>query len=177
MVEIKWVVTVSFWFEIIQFTTVAYPQVAQRIIAHPGSKDYGILSVVFQLHAKPKLLFQIPPTVFYPQVTMLWGICQNCFDWPPNPTTSSNITLHSWPTTYSLKYNLPLSAWNLVAKDLEWTSTDFVVFSLQLSNSDGKCWDRVLRCVYIWCLCIDSNSSSLGLGLSANHNHLLLCAT
>uniref|UniRef100_A0A7S4W9D1 rRNA adenine N(6)-methyltransferase n=1 Tax=Ditylum brightwellii TaxID=49249 RepID=A0A7S4W9D1_9STRA len=30
-------------------------------------KDYGILSVVFQLYASPTLHFKIPPTVFYPQ--------------------------------------------------------------------------------------------------------------
>lgn len=42
-------------------------EVAQRIVAKPGTKDYGILSVVFQLYASPKVNFKIPPTVFYPQ--------------------------------------------------------------------------------------------------------------
>jgi 16S rRNA (adenine1518-N6/adenine1519-N6)-dimethyltransferase len=42
-------------------------EVAQRIVAPPGTKEYGILSVVFQLYSRPRLLFQIPPTVFYPQ--------------------------------------------------------------------------------------------------------------
>jgi 16S rRNA (adenine1518-N6/adenine1519-N6)-dimethyltransferase len=31
------------------------------------AKDYGILSVVFQLYADVKCHFKIPPTVFYPQ--------------------------------------------------------------------------------------------------------------
>ena len=30
-------------------------------------KDYGILSVVFQLYAQPKIAFKIPHTAFYPQ--------------------------------------------------------------------------------------------------------------
>eukprot|EP00903_Cladosiphon_okamuranus_P012074 g11335.t1 len=42
-------------------------EVAQRIVAKPSTKQYGILSVVFQLYARPQVLFQIPPTVFYPQ--------------------------------------------------------------------------------------------------------------
>ncbi|CAM9888671.1 unnamed protein product [Chrysoparadoxa australica] len=42
-------------------------EVAQRIVAKPGCKEYGILSVVFQLYGTPRILFQIPPTVFYPQ--------------------------------------------------------------------------------------------------------------
>ena len=42
-------------------------EVAQRIVAKTHTKDYGILSVVFQLYADCKLHFKIPPTVFYPQ--------------------------------------------------------------------------------------------------------------
>lgn len=42
-------------------------EVAQRILAKPRTKEYGILSVVFQLYTKPKLAFKIPPTAFYPQ--------------------------------------------------------------------------------------------------------------
>ena len=42
-------------------------EVAQRLVAKPRTKDYGILSVVFQLYAKPELLFKIPNTAFYPQ--------------------------------------------------------------------------------------------------------------
>mmetsp|Transcript_4360 Transcript_4360/g.6636 ORF Transcript_4360/g.6636 Transcript_4360/m.6636 type:complete len:316 (-) Transcript_4360:25-972(-) len=42
-------------------------EVAQRIVASPNTKEYGILSVVYQLYAVPKILFKIPPTAFYPQ--------------------------------------------------------------------------------------------------------------
>jgi 16S rRNA A1518/A1519 N6-dimethyltransferase RsmA/KsgA/DIM1 with predicted DNA glycosylase/AP lyase activity len=42
-------------------------EVAQRMVAPTRCKDYGILSVVFQLYAGVKLHFKIPPTVFYPQ--------------------------------------------------------------------------------------------------------------
>lgn len=42
-------------------------EVARRIVAETRTKDYGILSVVFQLYAECKLHFKIPPTVFYPR--------------------------------------------------------------------------------------------------------------
>jgi len=45
--------------------TVQY-EVARRLTATAGSKDYGILSLLVQLHCVPKLLFQIPPTCFWP---------------------------------------------------------------------------------------------------------------
>lgn len=42
-------------------------EVGQRLVAPTHCKDYGILSVVFQLYATVKCHFKIPPTVFYPQ--------------------------------------------------------------------------------------------------------------
>ncbi|CAB9522438.1 small subunit methyltransferase A [Seminavis robusta] len=42
-------------------------EVGQRMVAPTSTKDYGILSVVFQLYADVKCHFKIPPTVFYPQ--------------------------------------------------------------------------------------------------------------
>jgi 16S rRNA (adenine1518-N6/adenine1519-N6)-dimethyltransferase len=42
-------------------------EVGQRMVAPTRCKDYGILSVVFQLYASVKCHFKIPPTVFYPQ--------------------------------------------------------------------------------------------------------------
>jgi len=42
-------------------------EVALRVVAPSHCKDYGILSVVFQLYADCELHFKIPPTVFYPK--------------------------------------------------------------------------------------------------------------
>lgn len=41
-------------------------EVAARLTALPGTKDYGSLSVVVQYFAIPKLLFLVPRTVFMP---------------------------------------------------------------------------------------------------------------
>lgn len=42
-------------------------EVARRMVAPTSTKDYGILSVVFQTYADVRCHFKIPPTVFYPQ--------------------------------------------------------------------------------------------------------------
>jgi 16S rRNA (adenine1518-N6/adenine1519-N6)-dimethyltransferase len=42
-------------------------EVGQRMVAPTRTKDYGILSVVFQLYAEVNCHFKIPPTVFYPK--------------------------------------------------------------------------------------------------------------
>ena len=41
-------------------------EVADKILSPPGSKQYGILSVMLQLFAQPEHLFDIPPTAFAP---------------------------------------------------------------------------------------------------------------
>jgi 16S rRNA (adenine1518-N6/adenine1519-N6)-dimethyltransferase len=41
-------------------------EVAQRINAEPGSRDYGFLTVATRLHARTELLFKVPPSAFSP---------------------------------------------------------------------------------------------------------------
>ncbi len=42
-------------------------EVAQRIIAKPGGRDYGILSVITQYFADVQFCFKVSPNVFYPK--------------------------------------------------------------------------------------------------------------
>lgn len=51
-------------------------EVAHRIVAKTRTKAYGILSVVSQLYAKPKVLFSVPPTAFYPVPQVMSEIVQ-----------------------------------------------------------------------------------------------------
>lgn len=41
-------------------------EVAERIVASPGTRDYGFLSVQVQIYAEPKYLFTVPPDAFRP---------------------------------------------------------------------------------------------------------------
>ena len=41
-------------------------EVADRLVARPGSRTYGLPSVVAALRSEVSLLFRVPPTVFVP---------------------------------------------------------------------------------------------------------------
>jgi 16S rRNA (adenine1518-N6/adenine1519-N6)-dimethyltransferase len=41
-------------------------EVAERITASPGSREYGYLSVLMQLSSDIELLFEVPPAAFHP---------------------------------------------------------------------------------------------------------------
>lgn len=49
-------------------------EVAERIVAEPSTKAYGILSVLLQLFAAPELLFTVPPQVFSPQPDVMSAV-------------------------------------------------------------------------------------------------------
>ena len=60
-------------------------EVAQRIVAQPRTKAYGILSVVFQRYCDVKLLFKVSPHVFFPQPDVTSAVVRFQFraDAPP----------------------------------------------------------------------------------------------
>ena len=49
-------------------------EVAQRIAAGPGSKMYGILSVLMQAYYKVDYLFDVPPECFTPPPKVMSGV-------------------------------------------------------------------------------------------------------
>lgn len=51
-------------------------EVAKRITAKRGTKDYGILSVLMNYFAETKLCFKISPNVFYPKPKVFSAIIQ-----------------------------------------------------------------------------------------------------
>ena len=42
-------------------------EVARRIVAGPGSKEYGVLSVGLQYYTEPRLMLTVPRTCFFPR--------------------------------------------------------------------------------------------------------------
>jgi 16S rRNA (adenine1518-N6/adenine1519-N6)-dimethyltransferase len=52
--------------QIERFVIMVQREVAERLVADPGSREYGIPSVVAGIHARRKLSFRVPPQVFYP---------------------------------------------------------------------------------------------------------------
>jgi len=49
-----------------EMTVLVQKEVAERICALPGTKDYGMLTVFVNFKAKPEILFNLPPKVFVP---------------------------------------------------------------------------------------------------------------
>ncbi|MEW6408599.1 MAG: 16S rRNA (adenine(1518)-N(6)/adenine(1519)-N(6))-dimethyltransferase RsmA [Nitrospirota bacterium] len=47
-------------------TLMIQKEVAERIVASPGNKDYGVLSVVIQFYTKPEIAFAVPRKLFRP---------------------------------------------------------------------------------------------------------------
>lgn len=50
-----------------RFVVMVQREVADRLTAGPGSRVYGIPSVIARLYGRPRLAFGVPPTVFYPK--------------------------------------------------------------------------------------------------------------
>ncbi len=49
-----------------QIVIMVQKEVAERIAARPGGRDYGLLSATAQLYTKPEKLFTVPPGAFVP---------------------------------------------------------------------------------------------------------------
>ncbi len=58
-------------------------EVAERIVAVPRTKAYGILSVQTQLMSSPEILFNVPPQVFYPPPNVESAVLKLTFDKGP----------------------------------------------------------------------------------------------
>lgn len=53
-------------FQIRRFVVMVQREVAERLVASPGTGDYGIPSVVTQIHTHAELAFRVPAQVFLP---------------------------------------------------------------------------------------------------------------
>lgn len=57
-------------------TLMIQQEVAERIVAAPGSKQFGILSVRSQTFARPRFLFSVSPAVFFPRPKVTSAVVQ-----------------------------------------------------------------------------------------------------
>lgn len=49
-----------------RFVVMVQREVAERFVANPGTKDYGLPTVVSGIYAESQVVFRVPPQVFYP---------------------------------------------------------------------------------------------------------------
>jgi 16S rRNA (adenine1518-N6/adenine1519-N6)-dimethyltransferase len=70
-------------------------EVAQRLVAEPRTKDYGILSVFAQYYATPKLLFTVSPRSFYPVPDVISAIVSLNFETPRGIRAANDSTFRA----------------------------------------------------------------------------------
>ena len=51
---------------IVDATLMLQREVAHRMVARPGTKEYGVLSIFIQLHTTPRIVLTLPPGAFRP---------------------------------------------------------------------------------------------------------------
>lgn len=65
-------------------TVMVQKEVADRMQAVPGTKDYGALSLAVQYYARPYIAANVPPNCFIPRPKVGSAvICLNCYSEPP----------------------------------------------------------------------------------------------
>lgn len=65
-------------------TVMVQKEVAQRMQAAPGSKDYGALSLAVQYYAAPYIVANVPPNCFMPRPSVGSAVIRlTCYDKPP----------------------------------------------------------------------------------------------
>jgi 16S rRNA (adenine1518-N6/adenine1519-N6)-dimethyltransferase len=52
--------------QIVRFVVMVQREVAERLVARPGTKEYGLPSVIVGIHTRGDLAFRVPSQVFYP---------------------------------------------------------------------------------------------------------------
>jgi 16S rRNA (adenine1518-N6/adenine1519-N6)-dimethyltransferase len=67
-------------------------EVAERLTADPGTKDYGILTVLLGVSARVRILFDIPPRAFYPVPAVTSTLVRISFPLdPPVPVSDPEL--------------------------------------------------------------------------------------
>jgi 16S rRNA (adenine1518-N6/adenine1519-N6)-dimethyltransferase len=73
-------------------TVMVQKEVAQRICAQPGSKDYSAFSLFCQYYAEPEILFDVPPSCFIPQPKVTSAVITlRCRTAPPCPISDEKL--------------------------------------------------------------------------------------
>lgn len=73
-------------------TVMVQKEVAQRICAQPGSKDYSAFSLFCRYYAQPEILFDVPPSCFIPQPKVTSAVITlPCRKAPPCPIADEKL--------------------------------------------------------------------------------------
>ena len=77
--------------DITDWVVMVQREVGERLVAGPGSKEYGAVSVLVAYHCRARSLGKIPPTVFWPAPKVESLLVRLERRSPPVPITSSEL--------------------------------------------------------------------------------------
>lgn len=101
-------------------------EVAKRITAGKGTKDYGILSVIINFFADTELCFKISPNVFYPKPKVWSAILKIDFDKQINKEIDTELFIKVVKASFgNRRKTLKNSLSNSIFKNIEFDSLKF----------------------------------------------------
>jgi len=105
-------------------------EVAQRLYASPGSKQYGILSVLLQYCAKVEKLFDVSPGSFFPKPKVNSTVIFVRFISPPNRVHDFDLFTQLVRTAFQQRRKKILNA----LRNFHQLSTDQIQYALAKAN-------------------------------------------
>lgn len=94
-------------------TVMVQKEVAQRMAAAPGSRDYSAFTVFCNYYAQPELLFDVPPSCFLPQPKVTSSVIRlNVRQAPPYPVADEELFFRVVRASFAQRRKqLPKPAW------------------------------------------------------------------
>ncbi len=112
-------------------------EVAERIIAPPGTKEYGILSVIVSMYTKPSLEASVPGSCFYPKPNVDSSVLKlTVREVPLFDIKNSDFFFKVVKTAFSKRRKTLLN--NLKDSDLLMASKKDITDILELLDIDGN---------------------------------------
>lgn len=123
-------------------------EVAQRLVAEPGTKDYGILSVQTQLMSSPEILFDVSRHCFSPPPKVTSAVVRLRFDRPELPFRDETMKKVVRTAFNQRRKKLSNALKPLLGKDLpegfnydkraeRWTPETYAKLSERLEQTDS----------------------------------------
>lgn len=95
-------------------TVMIQKEVAQRICAAPGKKDYGAFSVLCQYYAKCELLFEVPKECFLPAPKVTSAVVKLTPCPPPDQVENKDLFFRVVRSAFGLRRKTLLNALSVV---------------------------------------------------------------
>ncbi|MCE5286713.1 MAG: 16S rRNA (adenine(1518)-N(6)/adenine(1519)-N(6))-dimethyltransferase RsmA [Pelosinus sp.] len=113
--------------------TMVQKEVAERMVAAPGTKDYGALSVAVQYYTKPEIMFIVPPSSFMPPPAVESAVIR-CLvrDEPPVAVSSEKVFFRMVKAAFSQRRKTLANALKTTG-----ASADMVKAALEKAGIDG----------------------------------------